>query len=78
MPLRSGLAAQYLRLVSDTEDSELKGRRAVPSTAMPRRRWVLGSELADLWEMPGDPAFERDLERMGGEMVDPWTQPELD
>ena len=73
MPLRSGPRPRYLRLMCGADDSELEDRTVVSSTPVRRRRWVPGSELAELWEMPGDPTFERDLELMGGEMIDPWT-----
>ncbi len=36
--------------------------------------WIPSSRLADLWDMPPDPTLEKDLEFMGGEMVDPWTE----
>ncbi|MFT3864943.1 MAG: type II toxin-antitoxin system prevent-host-death family antitoxin [Solirubrobacterales bacterium] len=36
--------------------------------------WVPSERLAQLWNLPADPTLERDLERMGGEMVDPWTE----
>jgi prevent-host-death family protein len=36
--------------------------------------WVPSSRLAELWDMPPDRTLEKDLEFMGGEMVDPWTE----
>jgi prevent-host-death family protein len=38
------------------------------------RRWVPSEQLSELWRGATDPTFERDLERMGGEMVDPWAE----
>ena len=73
MPVRSGSQAHYFRLMCDDEDSDLKGVPTLPSAPTQARRWVLGSELAELWRMDADPAFEQDLERMGGEMIDPWA-----
>jgi hypothetical protein len=57
----------------DGDDSELEDRPTVPSTPVPKRRWVPASELAELRQLPGDPDFLRDLEKMGGEMIDPWA-----
>jgi prevent-host-death family protein len=37
------------------------------------RRWVPSGQLTDLLRAPADPTLERDLERIGGEMVDPWA-----
>jgi prevent-host-death family protein len=37
-------------------------------------QWVPSSRLDELWSEPTDPTFGKDLERMGGEMVDPWTE----
>ena len=37
-------------------------------------RWVPSNRLAELWDAPSDPTFEKDLERVGGEMVDPWAE----
>ena len=36
-------------------------------------RWVPSSRLAELSALRPTPTLEKDLERMGGEMVDPWT-----
>jgi hypothetical protein len=60
--------------VTDDKEIELEDLTTLPSTRTQARQWVLGSELADLWQMPGDPTFERDLELMGGEMIDPWER----
>jgi prevent-host-death family protein len=38
------------------------------------RRWVPSSQLAELWRAPADPTLEADLEKVGGELLDPWTQ----
>ena len=37
-------------------------------------RWIPGSRLAALWSAPFDPTFEKDLEQLGGEIIDPWDQ----
>lgn len=56
----------------DGHDKELEDLPVAPSTSKRGRRWVPSSELVDLFQMPADPSFEQDLERMGGEMIDPW------
>lgn len=38
------------------------------------RQWVPSSQLAALWAAPADPTLEKDLEGLGGELVDPWTE----
>jgi prevent-host-death family protein len=38
------------------------------------RRWVPSSQLAELWRAPADPTLEADLEKVGGELLDPWAQ----
>jgi prevent-host-death family protein len=37
------------------------------------RRWVPASQLGELWASPADPTLEQDLERLGGELTDPWA-----
>lgn len=37
------------------------------------REWVPGSQLGELWSLPPDPTLERDLEKLGGELMDPWA-----
>lgn len=37
------------------------------------RQWVPSSQLGELWSSPADPTLEKDLERPGGEMTDPWA-----
>lgn len=37
------------------------------------RQWVPKAQLADLWAVPVDPALEKDLEAIGGELTDPWS-----
>lgn len=32
------------------------------------------AQLAELWTAPADPTLEADLERMGGELRDPWVE----
>jgi prevent-host-death family protein len=38
------------------------------------RQWVSSDELADLWKLPADPTLMRDLERLGGDLRDPWSE----
>lgn len=51
----------------------VSGRPVAQLGPVRTRRWVKGTELADLWAAPPDPTLVRDLERMGGEVVDPWA-----
>jgi prevent-host-death family protein len=37
-------------------------------------RWISSNRLGELWSEPVDPTFGKDLERVGGEMVDPWAE----
>jgi prevent-host-death family protein len=37
------------------------------------REWVPASQLRELWNSPADPTLEKDLERLGGELTDPWS-----
>jgi prevent-host-death family protein len=37
------------------------------------RQWVASAQLADLWAAAADPTLMKDLERLGGEMPDPWA-----
>jgi len=37
------------------------------------RQWVPSAQLTELWDAAADPTLERDLEQLGGELMDPWT-----
>ncbi len=37
------------------------------------RQWVPGSQLGELWSSPADPTLVQDLEKLGGELTDPWS-----
>lgn len=37
------------------------------------RQWVDTASLQDLWKLPVDPTFEKDLEKFGGDLRDPWA-----
>ena len=50
------------------------GRPVAELGPIRRPHWVPSSRLARLWALPPDPSLEKDLERMGGEMVDPWAE----
>ncbi|HVW47815.1 MAG TPA: type II toxin-antitoxin system prevent-host-death family antitoxin [Solirubrobacterales bacterium] len=52
----------------------VSGRPVAVLGPVPRAHWVPGSRLAELSALGPDPGFEKDLELMGGEMVDPWTE----
>ncbi len=38
------------------------------------RRWVPSSELSELWNAPPDPTLERDLGKLGVELIDPFSE----
>ena len=37
------------------------------------REWVPAAQLRELWDSPADPTLEKDLEKLGGELTDPWA-----
>jgi prevent-host-death family protein len=37
------------------------------------RQWVPASQLVELWNSPADSTLEKDLEKLGGELMDPWS-----
>jgi prevent-host-death family protein len=52
----------------------VSGRPVAQLGPVHTRRWVPAAQLADLWSLPVDPSLEQDLERLGGELVDPWSR----
>lgn len=66
---------QVLRRAEAGEEITItvSGRPVAQLGPVRARRWVKGTELVDLWSAPPDPTLVRDLERMGGELVDPWA-----
>lgn len=52
----------------------VSGRPVASLGPVKSRRWVPSAQLADLWRAPADPTLEADLEKMGGELRDPWAQ----
>ncbi len=67
---------QVLRRAEEGEEMTItvSGRPVAHLGPVRRAHWVPSNRLAEIWSLPPDPTFERDLERMGGEMVDPWTE----
>ena len=51
----------------------VSGRPVAQLGPVRTRQWVPGSQLAELWNSPADPTLERDLEKLGGELTDPWA-----
>jgi prevent-host-death family protein len=51
----------------------VSGRPVAVLGPVRRAHWVPGSRLAELWALGPDPNFEKDLELLGGDMVDPWA-----
>jgi prevent-host-death family protein len=37
------------------------------------RQWVPSDQLTELWRAPADPTLEKDLEALGGDLLDPWS-----
>jgi prevent-host-death family protein len=37
------------------------------------RQWVPSDQLGELWRAPADPTLEKDLEALGGDLLDPWS-----
>lgn len=73
--LRNNIAEVLRRAESGEELTiTVSGRPVAVLGPVRRAQWVPGSRLAELRALGPDPSFERDLERMGGEMVDPWTE----
>lgn len=54
----------------------VSGRPVAELSPIRDPHWVDSASLADLWKLPVDPTFERDLEEFGGELRDPWADEE--
>jgi prevent-host-death family protein len=67
---------KVLRRAEDGEELTItvSGRPVARLGPAHRTQWVSSSRLGELWSEPVDPTFGKDLELMGGEMVDPWTE----
>ena len=50
------------------------GRPVAQLGPVQRAHFVPSNRLARLWALPPDRTLDKDLEHMGGEMVDPWTE----
>jgi len=46
---------------------------AVLGPVVQKSHFVPASRLTELWNSAPDPTLEKDLEMLGGEMVDPWA-----
>ena len=49
------------------------GRPVARLGPAPGARWVPSGRLAELWGAPPDPTLAKDLERLAGELLDPWA-----
>lgn len=67
---------QVLKRAEEGEEMTITvaGRPVAQLGPIRRAHWVPSNRLARLWALPPDPTLEKDLERMGGEMVDPWAE----
>jgi prevent-host-death family protein len=73
--LRNNVAEVLRRAEAGEELTITVSGRPVASLGPARgRRWVPSSQLAELWKSPVDPTFAADLERIGGDLRDPWAQ----
>lgn len=51
----------------------VSGRPVAELGPVRARQWVPSTQLADLWATPAEPTLSRDLERLSGELTDPWS-----
>jgi len=51
----------------------VSGRPVAQLGPVRTRQWVPASQLGELWRSPVDPTLEKDLEKLGGELTDPWA-----
>jgi prevent-host-death family protein len=51
----------------------VSGRPVAQLSPARTRQWVPAAHLEELWSAPADRTLEKDLERLGGELMDPWT-----
>jgi prevent-host-death family protein len=67
--------AQVLRRAEAGEELTItvSGRPVAQLGPAPTRRWVKGSELADLAALGPDPALASDIRDFGGTLRDPWA-----
>ncbi|MDW5595080.1 type II toxin-antitoxin system prevent-host-death family antitoxin [Conexibacter stalactiti] len=49
------------------------GRPAAQLGPAPRRRWVAGPQLQQIWETPAPTTLAEDLERFPAELTDPFA-----
>jgi prevent-host-death family protein len=73
--LRNKVAEVLRRAESGEELTITVSGRPVATLGPARRRsWIPSSDLAELWRSPPDPTLEQDLERLGGELIDPFSE----
>jgi prevent-host-death family protein len=51
----------------------VSGRPVAQLGPVRTRQWVPSAQLADLWATPPDPTLDKDLQVLGGELMDPWA-----
>jgi prevent-host-death family protein len=61
---RAEAGEEFTITVSGRPVAELGPRKA--------RRWVSGESLEDIWKLPADPDYMRDIEDFGFELRNPW------
>ena len=73
--LRNNVAEVLRRAEAGEELTITVSGRPVATLGPARRRhWVPSSDLAELWHSPPDPTLEQDLEQLGGELIDPFSE----
>lgn len=72
--LRNNVAEVLRRAESGEELTITVSGRPVAHLGPARtRQWVPSKQLTELWQAPADPTLEKDLEALGGELLDPWS-----
>lgn len=72
--LRNNVAEVLRRAEAGEEFTITVSGRPVAELGPARtRQWVDSASLHDLWALPPDPTLMRDLEKLGGDLQDPWT-----
>jgi prevent-host-death family protein len=51
----------------------VSGRPVAQLGPVRTRQWVPSGQLADLWAIPPDPTLDKDLQKLAGELTDPWV-----
>lgn len=73
--LRNNVAAVLRRAeVGEEIIITVSGRPVAQLGPTRSRRWVKGSELSDLWDLPVDANLTEDLRQFDSDLQDPWSR----